>query len=151
MVACVAMKVFFRLSVNFLCISFVFVVDGGEFWRFSFSLFFHDEKWYFSKSQFAGNSKAAPVIKAKSYSSRYINDFNATSPFEPIYDYDNTKTEIDKIPLQQESTKSDDNMEIIYPDPEDFHRKMMNKSRMENHHEDTVIKICELNVLLMNI
>lgn len=82
--------------------------------------------------------------KAKGYSSRYINDFNASS-FEPIYDYDNTKTEIDKVPLRQDVTKGDDNLEIIYPDPEDFHRRMLNKSRMENrHHDDTVIKICKL-------
>lgn len=83
--------------------------------------------------------------KTKGYSSRYINDFNATSSFEPIYDYDNTKTEIEKVSLRQSATKSDDNLEIIYPDPEDFHRKMLNKTRMENrHHEDTVIKICKL-------
>lgn len=35
-------------------------------------------------------------------------------------------------------------MEIIYPDPEIFHQKLLNKSRMENrHHDDTVIKICK--------
>lgn len=88
--------------------------------------------------------------ETKGYSSRYINDFNSTS-FEPIYDYDNTKTEIDKVPLRQSTTKNDENMEIIYPDPdpEDFHRKMMNKTRMGNrHHDDTVIKICEYNLML---
>lgn len=93
--------------------------------------------------------------KTKGFSSRYINDFNQTSSFEPIYDYDNAKTEIDKLALLKESTKNDDNLEIIYPDPEDFHMKMLNKSRMENqlHHDDTVIKICELNerTFMMNI
>lgn len=81
--------------------------------------------------------------QSNGFSSRYINDFNSTS-FEPIYDYDNTKTDIEKFPLQS-STKNSENSEIIYPDPEDFHRKMLNKSRMGNrHHDDTVIKICEL-------
>lgn len=83
--------------------------------------------------------------KTKGYSTRYINDFNGSSPFEPIYDYDNTKTEIDKVPINQPDTKNDE----IYPDPEDFHKKMLNKSRMgnQNHGEDaSVIKICKLRL-----
>lgn len=100
----------------------------------------------------AGSGKFKKIFcfaaRTKGYSSRYINDFNITSPFEPIYDYDNTKTEIDKVPIRpQDATKNDDNLEI-YPDPEEFHRKMLNKSRIDsqNHHDDTVIKICKLRM-----
>lgn len=89
------------------------------------------------------SSDFSSADKIKGLSSRYINDFNATSPFEPIYDYDNTKTEIDKVPFHQDATKNDDSLDIIYPDPMEIHRKMLNKSRMENHHDDTVIKICK--------
>lgn len=70
------------------------------------------------------------------YASRYINDFNATSPLEPIYDYDNTRTEIDKVPFHESPTKNnDENLEIIYPNPDDIRRM---------HHEESVIKICML-------
>lgn len=108
-----------------------------------------------SKSQLRKFSKFSTANKTKGFSSRYINDFNATSPLEPIYDYDNTKTEIDKVPFQQDATKDDDSMDIIYPDPMEIHRKMLNKTRMGNqHHDDTVIKICkftDLNKTAMNI
>jgi hypothetical protein len=87
--------------------------------------------------------------KTKGYSNRYINDdFNA-SAFEPIYDYDlqpNTQTEIDRFTLRKEAIKNNDENLEIYPDPDDFHRRMLNKSRMENrHHDDTVIKICKFS------
>lgn len=137
------MKMFFRLIVKFLCIFFLFVVDGGKL-----GAIFSWEN--FPKIAIKLNF---PILTCKGFSGRYINDFNATSSFEPLYDYDNTKTEVDKIPLQQEATKSDDNLEI-YPDPEEFHRKMLNKTRMENqHHDDTVIKICKLwcRVIPINI
>lgn len=128
------MKAFNRWIVRCLCLFFVFIVDGGEMFVILLcgSLKVH-KNFCFS-------------ARTKSYSSRYINDFNITSPFEPIYDYDNTKTEIEKVPLRaQDATKNDDNLEI-YPDPEEFHRKMLNKSRIDsqNHHDDTVIKICKL-------
>ena len=74
--------------------------------------------------------------KTKGFSSRYINDFNASSSFEPFYDYDNTKTEVDKVSLQQDLTKNEENLDVLYPNPEDI------KSRME-HHEESVIKICK--------
>jgi hypothetical protein len=81
----------------------------------------------------------ADKAKGKRFSTRYINDFNATSSFEPIYDYDNTRTEIDKVPFQQEAAtkNNDENLEIIYPNPDDI------RSRM-SHHEESVIKICKL-------
>lgn len=91
-------------------------------------------------------AKFVKANKTKGYSTRYINDFNGSSSFEPIYDYDNTKTEIEKVPIQQDATKNDE----IYPDPEDFHKKLLNKSRLgnQNHGEDaSVIKICKLNEL----
>lgn len=77
----------------------------------------------------------------KKYSNRYINDYNITSPFELNYDYDNTKISSDNLPYhkQQASTKIDENFDVLYPDPEDI------KTRMTEHHEETVVKICKLN------
>jgi hypothetical protein len=136
------MRVFGRLVVNFLGAFIVLVADGGEL----FSSFESFGENFFDKDIFLLCSTHSLANKTRGYSSRYINDFNSTSAFEPIYDYDNTKTEIDKVPLKQTPTKADDNLEIIYPDPDEFHRKLLNKSRMENrHHDDTVIKICELS------
>ncbi|CRK92969.1 CLUMA_CG006584, isoform A, partial [Clunio marinus] len=87
-------------------------------------------------------AKSLSANKTKGYSSRYINDFNASQSFEPIYDYDNTRTEVEKVSYRQDASRIDDNLDLIYPDPEDFHRRMLNKTRMVNqHNDDTVIKI----------
>lgn len=83
------------------------------------------------------------IANYKKYSNRYINDYNITSPIESNYDYaDNTKLSSDNLPYhkQQASTKIDENFDVLYPDPEDII-----KSRMTEHHDDTVVKICKLN------
>lgn len=136
----------FRCVVKFLCIFFLFVVDGGEFsasWdfycsrrkviKFEFFLFF---------------CSFLAATRTNSFSTRYINDFNASSSFDRNYD-DNIQRQVEKFPYQQEkaATKNDDeNLEIIYPNPDDL------RSRM--HHEESVIKICKfekLNELLIII
>jgi len=38
--------------------------------------------------------------------------------------------------------KGEDNLEI-YPDPEEIHRRMLNKSRLNSRNDESVIKICE--------
>lgn len=78
-------------------------------------------------------------------SSRYINDFeNNSTSFEPVYDYDATKTVIDdKIKTPIQNVQKDESEPEIYPDPEDFHKKLLNKSRINNRHDENVIKICE--------
>jgi hypothetical protein len=42
----------------------------------------------------------------------------------------------------QDGSKNDDNLEI-YPDPELFHRQLLNKSRLSERHDESIIKICK--------
>lgn len=74
----------------------------------------------------------------KKYSNRYINDYNISSSnieSTSYNDYDNTKILDDSSSYHK--SKDDENFEFLYPDPEEI------KNRMTEHHEDSVIKICE--------
>jgi hypothetical protein len=97
-------------------------------------------------------SSTSPFIsatKSKGYSSKYINDFNKSA--SPDFDYDSTKNVLsDEIKTVDEKKQQDDNLEI-YPDPEIFHRRLLNKTRFGDRHDESIIKICKLNVLDMNI
>ena len=96
---------------------------------------------------FLPSSHLISATKSKGYSSKYINDFNKTSP---DFDYDLTKNVLsDEIQAVEETKQQDDNLEI-YPDPEIFHRRILNKSRFGDRHDESIIKICKLNVLVMN-
>lgn len=86
--------------------------------------------------------------KTKGYSNRYLNDFNRTS-VEPNYDYDLTKN----YATNKDETKNqndDDNLpDIIYPDPETFHRRMLNKTKFGERHDESIIKICKLICIII--
>lgn len=49
----------------------------------------------------------------------------------------------DKIKTPIQNVQKDESEPEIYPDPEDFHKKLLNKSRINNRHDENVIKICE--------
>ncbi|CAG9804799.1 unnamed protein product [Chironomus riparius] len=80
------------------------------------------------------------ATKSKGYSSKYINDFNKSA--SPDFDYDLTKNVLsDEIKTPDETKQQqDDNLEI-YPDPEIFHRRLLNKTRFGDRHDETLIKI----------
>lgn len=86
------------------------------------------------------------ATKSKGYSSKYINDFNRSA--SPDFDYDLTKNVLtDEIKTPDETKQQpDDNLEI-YPDPEIFHRRLLNKTRFGDRHDESIIKICKLNGL----
>lgn len=79
---------------------------------------------------------------SKNYFNRYINDFNITAPIESNYEYDNTKVSVDSLPYHKQQA---DSFDVLYPDPEDV------RTRMNEHHEDSVVKICEQRKLMTQL
>lgn len=79
------------------------------------------------------------------YPSKYLNDFNKSSA-EPTYDYDlakNLLTDDTQIIDELKNGQDDDNLEI-YPDPDEiFRRRMLNKTRFGDRHDESIIKICK--------
>jgi hypothetical protein len=75
-----------------------------------------------------------------------LGDNYKLSSNEPSYDYDLVKqpqASSKNVAILQDGTKADD--DDLYPDPETFHRKIFNKSRMDgsDRNDDSIIKICE--------
>jgi hypothetical protein len=127
------MKAFLFVIVKLLCIIFVF---GGK-WAFN------DDSDYKNLWEFFFPFFHHLATKSKGYSSKYINDFNKST--SPDFDYDLTKNVLsDEIKTPDETKQQDDNLEI-YPDPEIFHRRLLNKTRFGDRHDESIIKICKLN------
>jgi hypothetical protein len=79
------------------------------------------------------------LIESNGFSSRYINDFNRS---EPTYDYDLAKSLlVDETQIPDDLKNEQD--DVIYPDPEIFHRRILNKTRFGDRPDESIIKICE--------
>jgi hypothetical protein len=84
-----------------------------------------------------------PIAESSGYSSRYINDFNKSAAVEPTYDYDLAKSLlVDETQIPDDLKNEQDD---IYPDPEIFHRRILNKTRFGDRHDESIIKICKLS------